>query len=44
VVPWTPNHPRDWQRLAGIGCAGVITDVPDQAVQWRRTQDSGLRT
>jgi len=44
VVPWTANHPRDWERLAGIGCAGVITDVPHDAVQWKRTQDSGLRT
>ena len=35
VVPWTPNRPRDWQRLADIGCAGVITDVPHEAVQWR---------
>ena len=36
VVPWTPNQPSDWQRLADMGCAGVITDVPDQAVQWRK--------
>jgi len=40
VVPWTPNRPADWQRLADIGCAGVITDVPHDAVQWRK----GLRT
>jgi len=41
VVPWTPNRPRDWQWLAGIGCAGVITDVPAEAVEWRsrRTED-----
>jgi glycerophosphoryl diester phosphodiesterase len=42
VVPWTPNRPRDWQRLVDIGCAGVITDVPHDAVQWRAgrgTQD-----
>src|SRR6266550_146136 len=32
VVPWAPNRPADWQRLAGIGCAGVITDVPHEAV------------
>lgn len=36
VVPWTPNRPRDWQRLAGFGCAGVITDVPHEAVAWRK--------
>jgi glycerophosphoryl diester phosphodiesterase len=38
VVPWTPNRPRDWQRLVDIGCAGVITDVPHEAVQWRNAQ------
>jgi glycerophosphoryl diester phosphodiesterase len=38
VVPWTPNRPGDWQRLAAAGCAGVITDVPDEAVQWRKAQ------
>jgi glycerophosphoryl diester phosphodiesterase len=41
VIPWTPNRPRDWQRLADLGCDGVITDLPDEAVQWR---SKGLRT
>jgi glycerophosphoryl diester phosphodiesterase len=41
VVPWTPNRPRDWKQLADIGCAGVITDVPGEAVEWR---SKGLRT
>ncbi|HUJ14542.1 MAG TPA: glycerophosphodiester phosphodiesterase [Thermoanaerobaculia bacterium] len=46
VVPWTPNHPHDWQRLYDEGCAGVITDVPEEAVKWRsgKTEDAGLRT
>lgn len=35
VVPWTPNRPREWERLRGFGCDGVITDVPDEAVVWR---------
>ena len=35
VVPWTPNRTRDWSRLAEIGCDGIITDVPDEAVAWR---------
>jgi len=35
VVPWTPNRPRDWERLRAAGCAGIITDVPDAAVAWR---------
>jgi len=41
VVPWTPDRPHDWQRLAEIGCDGVITNVPDEAVRWRskRTED-----
>jgi glycerophosphoryl diester phosphodiesterase len=41
VIPWTPNRPRDWQRLSAIGCDGLITDVPDEAVAWRskRTED-----
>lgn len=35
VVPWTPDRPRDWERLRAAGCDGVITDVPDAAVAWR---------
>ena len=35
VVPWTPNRPREWQRLREAGCDGVITDVPHEAVAWR---------
>lgn len=35
VVPWTANRERDWERLRSIGCDGVITDYPDEAVQWR---------
>jgi glycerophosphoryl diester phosphodiesterase len=35
VVPWTANRPREWQRLREIGCDGVITDLPAEAVVWR---------
>jgi len=35
VVPWTPNREREWQRLRAIGCDGVITDLPAEAVAWR---------
>ena len=35
VVPWTPNQPREWQRLRDLGCDGIITDVPVEAVAWR---------
>jgi len=37
IVPWTPNRERDWQRLRDIGCDGVITDFPAEAVAWRRS-------
>lgn len=35
VVPWTANRPRDWERLRDLGCDGVITDYPAEAVAWR---------
>lgn len=40
VVPWTPNRPREWERLRAAGCDGVITDLPDEAVRWRNSQPS----
>ena len=35
VVPWTPNRPREWEELRAMGCNGVITDLPAEAVAWR---------
>lgn len=35
VVPWTPNTADEWSRLRDLGCSGVITDVPREAVEWR---------
>ena len=35
VVPWTPNRAREWDRLRQIGCDGIITDFPGEAVSWR---------
>jgi glycerophosphoryl diester phosphodiesterase len=35
VVPWTPNRKREWERLREVGCDGVITDLPAEAVAWR---------
>ncbi|HEX7421931.1 MAG TPA: glycerophosphodiester phosphodiesterase [Thermoanaerobaculia bacterium] len=35
VVPWTPNRIREWEFLRSVGCDGVITDVPGEAVAWR---------
>jgi glycerophosphoryl diester phosphodiesterase len=35
VVPWTPNRVREWEELRAMGCHGVITDLPGEAVEWR---------
>jgi glycerophosphoryl diester phosphodiesterase len=35
VIPWTANRPGDWARLRELGCDGVITDYPAEAVAWR---------
>lgn len=35
VVPWTPNRVREWEELRAMGCHGVITDLPAEAVAWR---------
>lgn len=35
VVPWTVNRRKHWARLRGIGCDGMITDFPAEAVAWR---------
>ena len=28
VLPWTPNKPEDWERLADAGVDGIISDDP----------------
>ncbi|MGZ5442798.1 MAG: glycerophosphodiester phosphodiesterase [Thermoanaerobaculia bacterium] len=35
VVPWTANRRHEWERLREVGCDGVITDLPAEAVAWR---------
>lgn len=35
VMPWTANRKHDWERLRELGCDGVITDFPAEAVEWR---------
>ncbi len=35
VMPWTANRKHEWERLREVGCDGVITDYPAEAVQWR---------
>ncbi|MFA6956804.1 MAG: glycerophosphodiester phosphodiesterase [Thermoanaerobaculia bacterium] len=39
VVPWTPNAPLWWEPFREWGCHGVITDLPGDAVAWRRTTE-----
>jgi glycerophosphoryl diester phosphodiesterase len=41
VVPYTPNRVREWEFLRSIGCDGVITDVPGEAVIWRAQSAEG---
>ena len=37
-MPWTANRRHEWERLRELGCDGVITDYPAEAVEWRRTE------
>jgi glycerophosphoryl diester phosphodiesterase len=37
VVPWTPNRVVEWAELRELGCDGMITDLPGEAVEWRRS-------
>lgn len=39
VMPWTANRRHDWERLRDLGCDGVITDLPAEAVEWRDGRD-----
>jgi glycerophosphoryl diester phosphodiesterase len=34
VIPWTVNHPDDWQRLLDWGVDGITTDFPDRLAVW----------
>jgi glycerophosphoryl diester phosphodiesterase len=40
VIPWTVNHPDDWQRLLDWGVDGITTDFPDKLAQVLR--DRGI--
>ena len=35
VIPWTANRRHEWERLREVGCDGLITDLPAEAVAWR---------
>lgn len=33
VIPWTVNEPADFERMLDLGVDGIITDVPDLALE-----------
>jgi glycerophosphoryl diester phosphodiesterase len=35
VIAYTPNRRPVWDRLREVGCDGIITDSPAEAVAWR---------
>jgi glycerophosphoryl diester phosphodiesterase len=36
VIPWTANTEADWERLAGAGVDGIITDDPAGLIEYIR--------
>jgi glycerophosphoryl diester phosphodiesterase len=40
VIPWTANRRQQWERLREVGCDGLITDLPAEAVAWREGADA----
>lgn len=41
VIPWTANHPGDWERLIELGVDGIITDDPAALIEY--LEGKGLR-
>lgn len=39
VVPWTVNHPEDWQRLIDADVDGIITDNPEGLVRYLKERN-----
>jgi glycerophosphoryl diester phosphodiesterase len=37
VLPWTVNHPEQWQRLLDWGVDGITTDYPDKLAAFLRS-------
>jgi glycerophosphoryl diester phosphodiesterase len=35
VIPWTVNSIEEAERLRAAGCAGVITDIPEELTRWK---------
>jgi glycerophosphoryl diester phosphodiesterase len=42
VVPYTPNTPDIWQRLAEAHVDAIITDDPEELLKWLRAQTPPL--
>lgn len=38
VLPWTPNTPEDWARLADAGVDGIISDNPAALIAWLKAR------
>lgn len=36
VIPWTVNDASGWRSAIDSGCSGVITDLPADAVIWKK--------
>ena len=42
VVPWTPDTPADWQKLADTHVDAIITDDPAALLDWLKAQHPPL--
>ncbi len=38
VIPWTPDKPEDWQKMADANVDAIITDDPEALVTWLRSE------
>ena len=38
VLPWTVNTPEEWQKLAGAGVDGIISDDPAALIAWLKAK------
>lgn len=39
VIPWTPDTPDDWQKMADAKVDAIITDDPEALVAWLRAKN-----
>jgi glycerophosphoryl diester phosphodiesterase len=40
VRPWTVNEPEEAERLMRLGVDGIVTDMPRQALEWRKQAEN----